>query len=243
MTELEEALVALGRGLEFPAEPDFAARVRERLAERRRWWAPRRRALTLALAVLAVAVAAVLAVPPARTAILELLGLRGVTIERVGELPEVRPGGSLAFLGEEVDRDEAERRTPFPIRAPRLDGLGNPTFFVRSNPTEAVSLVYGDVERPRLVLTQFRARIEDDFVYKAVGPRTRVERLTVRGEPAVWLAGEPHGFVFVTRGERIADDAFYLARNTLIWQSGEMTLRVEGDLTREQASTIARATS
>ena len=241
MTEfehLERELAALGREVDFPREPDVSARVRERI-EARRSWAPRRRALTVALAALAVAVAAVLAVPPARTAILELLGLRGVTVERVGELPPVRPRGDLAYLGERVTLAEARRRVPFAIRAPALDGLDDPQAFVRSRPTRAVTLVYGDVAEPRLVLTQFRARIDEEFVQKVVGTGTSVERLTVAGGRAIWLSGEPHGFAFVDERGTFATDAFYLARNTLIWESGALTLRIEGELTRAQAVTIA----
>lgn len=238
---LERALVMLGRDLDFPPEPDVTARVRERIEGGRRRL-PRRRALTLALATLAVAVAAVLAVPPARTAILELLGLRGVTIERVGELPPVQPRGDLSYLGREVDVGEARRRTPFRIREPRLDGLGDPHAFVRSWPAPGVSLVYGDVAEPRLVLTQFRARIEDQYIQKTIGTGTQAERLTVGGGRAIWLSGEPHGFAFVAPDGTLATDTFYLARNTLIWESGELTLRIEGELTREQALTIAEST-
>ena len=44
----------------------------------------------LAFAVLAVAVGAAMAVPQARTAILEFFRLRGATVERVETLPRVR---------------------------------------------------------------------------------------------------------------------------------------------------------
>jgi hypothetical protein len=240
MIDLERELGALGRELDFPLQPDVSARVRERI-EARRSWLPRRRGLTVALAALAVAAAGVLAVPPARTAILELLGLRGVTIERVGELPPVRPRGDLAYLGERLPLAEARRRTPFAIREPTLDGLDDPKVFVRSWPTRTVTLVYGDVAEPRLVLTQFRARIEEEYVQKVVGTGTTVQRLTVDGGRAIWLSGEPHGFAFVDARGRFSTDTFYLARNTLIWESGELTLRIEGELTREQALTIAES--
>ena len=240
LDHLERELAALGRDLDFPREPDLAPRVRARI-EARRSWLPRRHVLAFAVAALAVAVAAVLAVPPARTAILELLGLRGVTVERVGELPAVKPRGDLAYLGERVSLAEARRRTPFPIREPALDGLDDAKAFVRSSPTRAVTLVYGDVAEPRLVLTQFRARLDDEFVQKVAGPGTRAERLTVAGGRAIWLSGEPHGFAFALPGGRFATEDFYLARNTLLWESGDLTLRIEGDLTREQALTIAES--
>ena len=47
MTELERALVLLGRELDFPAEPDLRSRVRERIERKRRV----RRALVFAVAL------------------------------------------------------------------------------------------------------------------------------------------------------------------------------------------------
>src|SRR5438094_536621 len=48
MTELERALVALGRELDIPAGPDLRSRVRERIERKPR----RRRAVVLAVALL-----------------------------------------------------------------------------------------------------------------------------------------------------------------------------------------------
>ena len=69
MADLELRLRDLGESIAYPPTPDLARAVRLRLAERRLPWWRRRPALAIALAVLAVSVAAVLAVPPARTAV------------------------------------------------------------------------------------------------------------------------------------------------------------------------------
>ena len=88
MTELERSLRLLGEALAFPEAPDVSEAVQRRLVDirpqRRR---PSRRTLVLAFAALAVAVGAVMAVPPARTAVLEFFGLRGATVQRVESLP------------------------------------------------------------------------------------------------------------------------------------------------------------
>ena len=104
MTELERSLRLLGDGLAFPEAPDVSEAVQRRLVDmrpqRRR---PSRRALVLAFAVLAVAVGAVMAVPPARTAVLEFFGLRGATVQRVESLPTVPtpdPAPSALLLGD-----------------------------------------------------------------------------------------------------------------------------------------------
>src|SRR5438034_3177921 len=94
MTELERALVALGRELDIPVEPDLRSHVRERIERRSR----HRRALILALA-LVVAFAIALAVPPARSAILRFFHIGAVTIERVDTLPAARDRPLVAGLG------------------------------------------------------------------------------------------------------------------------------------------------
>ncbi len=102
MAELDVALRELGREIEFPPTPDIASAVRGRLERPRRW----RRPVAIALAVLAVAVGAVLAVPPARTAVLDWLGLSSVRIVRVDELPPT-PAVERLELGRQVSLEQA----------------------------------------------------------------------------------------------------------------------------------------
>jgi hypothetical protein len=114
--ELERALVDLGRHLEYPPTPNFAARVRQQLAEqparpgpwweslaagrvRSRWqsFLPVQRRLAFALVALIALVGAVLAISPeARTAVAERLGLRGVLIQEVPALPTALPTAAPA---------------------------------------------------------------------------------------------------------------------------------------------------
>ena len=89
MTELERALLAVGQNLEVPAAPDLTGALRARLAEGRGPSLFSRRVLVVALAVLAVVVGAVLAVPQARSTIKDWLGIGNVTIRYVDELPPV----------------------------------------------------------------------------------------------------------------------------------------------------------
>src|SRR5215207_4469517 len=78
MSELETRLAALD--IEWPETPDVAAAVRQRLAETD---APRRglrRRLAVAVAAFLVALGGVMAVPSARSTVLDWLGLDGVEI-------------------------------------------------------------------------------------------------------------------------------------------------------------------
>jgi hypothetical protein len=241
--ELERDLRALGAAVEFPPTPPLAAAVQARIATaptaRVVAW---RRPVALALVALAAAVGAVMAVPSARTAVLEWLGLRGVSIVRVPETRPVPPGGDLA-LGDEVTLAEARRSADFRIRLPRELGEPDAVFFSASEaPGGHLSLVYGSGEEVELLLTQFRARIDEEFLQKTVGPRTTAERVTVqRSSPAFWIEGEPHEIFYVDANGQVLPDTARLAGNTLLWQVGDVTFRLEGIETMEEAVRVARS--
>ena len=91
MPDLERQLRELGNVLELPAAPDLVDAVRSRIGEDRVPGLQRRRWLVVAIAALGLALAAAMAVPQARTAILEFLHIRGASVERVPTLPSVSP--------------------------------------------------------------------------------------------------------------------------------------------------------
>ena len=133
---LDRELRALGATLEWPDSPDVAAAVIARLdapPRPRPRRAPGRRT-ALALAVLVAAVAAVLAVPPARTAILDWLGIGGAQIVRVDELPAVPPAPGLDTLGAVVPLDVARDRAGFRFLDPPDDEPAPDEVLRHSNP-------------------------------------------------------------------------------------------------------------
>jgi hypothetical protein len=222
MLELDAALRELGRQVEFPPTPDLASGIRTRLERPRRWG----RSAAIALAVLVVAVGAVLAVPPARTAIFDWLGLRGVTIVRVDELPATPPVGSLD-LGRRVTPAEAPTWALFPDDQPDsvyMDG-------------GVVNLLWGTPGDVRLLLTEFRG---EALIQKLIEGGAEVERVTVNGRPGVWLDQQHVVFIRDPRG-RLRDDEGRLAGKTLLWVDGGVTLRLEGDLSKAHALRIARS--
>ena len=223
MPELDAALRALGRQIEFPPTPDLASQLRNRLERPRRWG----RAVALALAVLVVAVGAVLAVPPARTAVLDWLGLRGVSIVRVDELPPTPPIGQLD-LGRRVTLEEAPPWTRVPDDEPDSVWVDNGT----------VNLLWGTPNDVRLLLTEFRG---EPFIEKLIEGGAEVEHVTVNGGAGVWL-DEPHVVMFRDPRGRLRDNAARLAGKTLLWRRGDVTLRLEGDLSKAEALRIARST-
>lgn len=229
MNELERRLRELGGEIAYPVTPRFDLGFGRRPAR-----AARLRPLALAFAILLAALAGLLALSPgARSAFLEIFRLRGATVERVETLPEVR--AQRLDFGEQVTREEAERRVGFEL----LD-LGEPDgVYVRED--RIASLVYGDPERPRLVLSQLRGGVYDGFLKKAGGGGTLVEEVRVGGERGLFVSGDEHFVMFLDEHGEIADERTYLAGTVLLWNRGDLLLRLEGDLTRDEALELAES--
>ncbi|MGH3092391.1 MAG: hypothetical protein ACRDOG_08725, partial [Gaiellaceae bacterium] len=205
MTKLDQALARLGSEIEFPETPDVAAAVRRRLGVRRRG-RPLGRTLALAFVVLAVLAGAILAVPPARSAILEWLGLRGATVEKVETLPDLpsRVPASLE-LGRPVPIEDGRPRVELPfLLVPAALGAPDAAYYSSAVPGGKLSLVYeprDDLPRSRftgvgLLVTQFSGRASPDFVSKLVDQGVSVERIEVEGRPGLWIEGGPHALLF-----------------------------------------------
>src|SRR5512133_3496277 len=227
MAELEAALRELGREVAFPPTPDIASAIRGRL-ERPRLW---RRPVAIALAVLIVALGAVLAVPQARTGILDWLGLRNVSVVRVEKLPPVPATGRLD-LGRRVTLDDARRSAPWllvPDRKPDSVYLSN------SLPGGKVTLLWGTPSEVRLLLTEVTG---EAFIQKIVQGDTEVEPVDI-GEAGAWFQGT-HVVMFRDRDGIFHESRARLAASTLVWQSGNITLRLEGHISKDEALRIAR---
>src|SRR5262245_46253106 len=232
MTELETALRQLGGELDYPPTPDLASAIRGRLERPTRLW---RRPAAIALAIVVVAaVAAAFAVPQSRSAILDWLGLRNVSVVRVEKLPVVPATGRLD-LGRQVTLDEARRRAPW-LRLPKGDP--DSVWLNESLPGGKVSLVWGTPSRVRLLLTEVTGRA---YIEKVVAGDTQAESVDI-GDAGAWFQG-PHVVMFRDRDGRFHDSQARLARNTLVWQLGDVTLRLEGGLSKAEALRIARTAS
>ena len=239
MTGLERELRGLAASIDWPEAPDVASAVARRVGERRP--RPRRRRLAIALVVVVLAaLLAVLAVPPARTAILDWLGIGGARIVRVDELPSLAPEPGLEILGDPVSIEEAAARAGFPFARPPRDEP--PPDEIRVAPGIRVSYVWRDGDRVRLLITQFPGSVDDPgLLKKLVGTSTRMEQLEVDGHPAVWLEGGPHVVYFVAPDGSVRDDQGWLAGNTLLVDRDGVTVRVEGALERDDAIDVVRA--
>ena len=239
MTPLERELQALSSALDWPETPDVSRRVVALTSAER----PRpvvRRRLALALAVVLAALVAVLAVPPARTAVLDWLGIGGAQIIRVDDLPSVSATPGLEILGDRVTLDEAQERAGFPFADPP-EGERAPDQILLA-PGMRVTYVWGAEDRARLLLTQFPGdATEPGLVKKLVSSATRIDMLDIDGHRALWLEGGPHAVLFLTPDGNIGDDLGWLAGNTLLVENDGVTMRVEAQIDRADAIELARS--
>jgi hypothetical protein len=221
VTPLEHALVALGRELELPPAPDLVPAVRARLEPRRS-----RRPLVLALAAAAlVALVAALAVPQARSTILRFFHLGGVTIERVETLPPAQERPLTQGLGPRVSVEDASTVADFrPLLPPGIDHV-----YVNEG---AILVLLQAHDRP-VLLTEFRGGM---YMKKILGGQTRIEEVRVGRDYGLWVAGARHVF-------RMPSQAPRMAGNVLLWTHGDITLRLEGRLTKAEAVRLALRTT
>jgi hypothetical protein len=236
VTELERDLRALARNVSFPDEPDLVPRVRTELAQpaRRRVQLTRRR-LVIALATLALGLAAALAVPPARSALLDLFRIGGAEIERVETLPELQPNAPRA-PGRPTTLDDAREKAGFRILTPPDCGHCDTVLHDDTIPGGRMTIVWPD-RSPRLFLMQFRGEASP-YVEKLATPRTAVRQVSVDGVAGYWVAGSPHAVIFKdARGRTLFGRR--LAENVLLWERDGVTYRLEGDIPLRRALAIA----
>ncbi len=227
MTELERALLALGRELDIPPEPDLRSRVRERI-ERRPGY---RRVVVLALAVLVVALGIALAVPPARSAILRFFHIGAVTIERVETLPAAREGSLAAGLGPALPLREAEARSAVPLV---LAGPRPRRFYAQPGLIATVLHYRGK----SVLLAEFQGD-QMGLTKKFVSPNTSVEPAPI-GSFGVWLEGGKHVLTWQGASGEIRQMDRRLAGNVLIWAEGNRTYRLEGGLNKGEMLELGR---
>ena len=236
-SSVESALRELAPTIAYPPTPDLATSVRAALTDREalrpprfRWRLFRRSSLAAVVALLLLAGAA-LAVG---------FGLRGLSIVFVDTPP---PGASEELrLGEPVTLAEAQAEAPFRILLPTMSKPDEVYADSRSG-IHQVTLVYRSPagDEVDLLVTQFLARPELDAAVKQVGPGTSVEAVIVGDQEGFWIAGEPHVLTYVDPRGSVIEDRIRLVGDVLVWQAGDLTLRLEGAGSKEAAVQIAES--
>jgi hypothetical protein len=252
---LEDALVELGRQVAYPPTRDLAAGVRARLEERgssgRGAWRRPRRWLLLAAILLVALAAALLLSPGARATLSRWLAVPGVVFitHPAHPIPTPAPAGAALDLGMPVSLDAARHAVPYRVLVPALAGFRAPDEVYLGDVPRQVALVY----RARrslpaaggtgvgLLLTEFEGSLDPEqaFYFKGLAPGTTLRRVTVDGEQGYWLSGHPHLFFYAPPGQSPQAENIRLATNTLLWQRGGLTLRLESALDLDQALQVA----
>ena len=239
MNDLERALTELGRRIEVPAAPDLAPTVLARIEPQRVRPHPRRWVLAISLIVLA-AFAATLAIPDARSALFRVLHIGGEQIELVDELPAVTPQPpeldlELA-LGQRSTLEQARTEAGFDIRELRA---APDRVYLGARGT--VWFLYGTPQNVRLLVAQTpRARVDEPFILKKLAALgTHIEEVSVEGARGFYLGGSPHLVLLLDESGEVIEESARLARDVLVWEANGVTYRLEGDLTRDQALTLA----
>lgn len=238
MNELERALTVLGRELAVPDAPDLVPAVLAGIERRpMRRPQPRRWAIAVAVVVLA-ALAATLAIPDARSALFRVLHIGGERIELVDDLPDVSSTGLDldVVLGRLVTLEEARRNAGFDIR--ELDEAPNRVYLGERG---TVWLLYGTPERIRLLVAQTPLLfVEESLILKKLaGPGTQIEQVALDGSTGFFLAGEPHLVLLLDVNGQVVEESTRLAKNVLIWETGGVAYRLEGDFDKEDALRLA----
>jgi hypothetical protein len=253
--DLERELRALATEPWAPPTPDLAGAVTARLRatpsparSRRPWRARPRRALVVALAALVVLPAAAMAIPPVREQVLDWLGISGVEVRRVPELP---PGVAARApeLGRRVTLEEARDAVAFPVRVPAALGAPDQIGLERDVPGGRVNLAYlpgaGIPRDPAtglgLLVTELEGGGADRYVEKLITPGTRLRRVRVGNSPGLWISGSPHAVIYEDRSGVIRMDDLRLAANVLLWERGRVVHRIEGHLGLARMLELARS--
>ena len=235
MTDLEQALVALGHELEYPVTPNLRRAVRERIERRART----RRWLVLALAVAVVGVGIAMAVPDARSAILRFFGIGSVRIERVDTLPKSREAPLTAGLGTPRSRAEAERIAGFRILLPKFKSAPPQRYFAVRNALIATVIRSG---RTPVLLTELKGE-QTWLSKKVVDQQTRIEGVQVGKYDGLFLSGGRHVLMYEVSPGYVGQLYTRFAGNVLLWSDGARTYRLEGELTRGEALRLAKLIS
>jgi hypothetical protein len=253
-TEIERSLVALGRAVDYPPQPDLAAEVRRRIHAApgpppawRTFLSSLRQPAATAVAAVVVLCAFLIVWEPAREAVADWLGVDDVRI--TFQRPPEQPVARELDLGEEMTLQDAEEKTEFEVLVPEDLGAPDEVYVDDRVPSGMVSLVYAasdDLPRANaggagLIVSQFEADLDKSEVFtKFVRFDSTVSEVTVRGVSGYWIDAPHELFYIDTEGEEAVQES-RLAGPALVWQEGSRVFRIESELSRSEVVNIAES--
>ena len=221
---LTAAVLERVSSLPTPA-PSRAAQVRRSLADAAGRW---RRRLTI---VLVAVLLALLATPPVRATVADWFGFAGVKVEQGPDLGDDAPPPPT--VDDNASLTQAAGLVGFAPLVPAE--LGAPDAVEVSDDRVMVSLGWSTAEGA-MRIDQFDGRL--DFSIAKTSPG--VEYANVGGTDALWFE-RPHEVVVLAEDDTPRTETARLAGHTLIWPVGDLTMRLEADVTLERAIEIAES--
>ena len=270
-SDLERALIDLGRSIDYPATPpDLAASIAVRLrsemasaprTSQRALLPMRRVGWLLAAALLVAIVSALVLFPEVRTTIANRLGLSGVEIRWTEEAPTPQPSpvGARLMLGRATTLDEARAAVAFPVFLPTFEGFTDPPeiYLLGLGEDAMISFVYpagptlpaatAGPDGVGALLTQFAGNADRNLIEKGLyagdeESETTIESVQVGQAWGFWIGGAPHTFFLVCHDDGdCREERYRLSGNVLLWEQDGVTLRLESALPRDQALAIAES--
>ena len=270
-TLLEDQLVALAGRLDVADEglvDDVIARLDEP-AVALPFPSRRRRTLAIVGLIAAAALAAVFILPSPRRTVAHWFGIGSVRIDgpSITIPPPTSPAATpapvtptpISFpptldLGAPTSAADATARTGLPTPLPPT--LGPPAGIYVVTPPESGQIVViyapsatlpaSPVAGVGALVSTFPGEIEAGLFGKVGSAGTTVDAFAFTTDAgttvdAIWLAGEPHRYVFIDATNQPVFDTLRLATSTLLWQVGDVTYRLEADISREAAVAIAQS--
>ena len=238
--ELVSDLTALGRGIDAPVAAErLATAVMDRVAAlpapgpaQSRWSRLGSRRRRIAVVVAAVLLA-LLATPPVRATVADWFGFGGVVVKPGA--PERRPASPPPTVPSDgTTPAEAAAKVGFTVWVPAE--LGTPDGVEVSGDRRVVSMSWSTAEDGVLRLDQFDGRLDWTVVKQAPG----VVYVSVGETDGLWF-DEPHEVALLEPDGTSRTESARLAGQTLIWQEGDTTLRLEGELGVDRAVEIAES--
>ena len=255
----EKRLISIAKGLDYPRTADIAGSVTTRLRPVTR---PRfiSRKLAWSLTILLILFSSLMLIPPARAAIIEFIQIGIVRIFSGTPTPPSLPNEGLPStmipltatpgptsqplipilesLAGEMTLEEAQQAVDCLILLPAYPSdLGQPDrIFIQDADGEMAILVWLDPQRPERVLMSLHFLPQGSWAIDKVEP-TLIKETEVNGQRAIWTVGPYplrlyNGDIEFTR---------LIKGHVLIWQEGDITYRLETDLSLEEAIKIAES--
>jgi hypothetical protein len=254
VADLEARLEELGAALAWPPTPELSARVGRAITVQRQWFD--HRWAVAAVAVLAL-VALLLGYAPARTAIADWVNLH-TRITHTTTLPSPTPPGSGPIgrrlgLGDQTTLARARLGVKWVVLVPQSLGQPDEVYLQTAGGPSGgeVTLVYG----PRtgipvagetgasVLITEARGSVNEQFFGKITASGTTVTPVSVAGNEGWWISGSPHVFFMIDSNGDVVPETLRLATNTLVLDVNGTVVRIEGNLTEQQAFQIAATLS